>query len=97
MQKFCRRLLAGYINDIFYAEQLMFIFVFGIVVYSALNESIDYTTNCIRGIYAAMFVLVFESTLRTYDGPFLRPNKAFWRGATRVCVLYLVALVFLVF
>jgi hypothetical protein len=84
----------------------MFLFVFGIVVYNAVNASTDMVLlikiiekvqNSRNGIIAIMFVLIFEATLRTYDGPFLRPNKAFWRACLRMCVLYLCALVFLIF
>lgn len=42
-------------------------------------------------------VLVAESLLKPYRGPFFRPNQAFWRGAAKFCLLYMVSLVFLLF
>jgi phosphatidylserine synthase 2 len=53
---------------------------------------------CVRsGLVAAACVFILFSVLQMRDGLFVRPHKAFWRAMMGVAVLYLVALVFLLF
>lgn len=42
-------------------------------------------------------MLIAEGTLKSNAFLFQRPNMAFWRGLSRVCVVYLLFLVFLFF
>ena len=43
------------------------------------------------------FVVVAHGTLKIYEAPFIRPHQAFWRGVARFVLIYMVALVFIVF
>ena len=45
--------------------------------------SYDTVRNTKRGFAAICAILVAEGTLKHYKGPFLRPNEAFWRGASK--------------
>ena len=42
-------------------------------------------------------VVITAGTVKAYDPPFNRPNFEFWRGVAKCVLVYLVALVFLVF
>ena len=53
--------------------------------------------NYKRGLQAALFVLVAQGMVRQYNGPFIKGFAVFWRGVARYNLIYLAALIFLLF
>lgn len=80
-----------------YKIQVLFVIVFGIILYLGYNEAEDTVTNFKRGVFAASFVLVAQGCMSQYVGPFTKGFETFWRGVSRYTVLYLAALIFILF
>ncbi|KAK7574264.1 hypothetical protein V9T40_011455 [Parthenolecanium corni] len=76
---------------------LLLISIAGVIYFSFVRDESNVDDNIWAGLLCIIFFLLIISVLSFPNGPFTRPHPAVWRMVFGLSILYLLALLFLLF